>query len=82
MELNEAKEVAISLGKPSKMPCLSYDIPASLCKTGARLRKIKGSTCYGCYAFKGNYLYPSVQEGLMKRFDAFYKDGFVEAMIL
>ena len=82
MELNEAKAIAISLGKPSKMPCLSYNIPASLCKTGARLRKIKGSTCHGCYAFKGNYLFPMVQKGLMKRFKAFENPKFIDAMVV
>ena len=82
MELNEAKKIAISLGKPSKMPCLSYNIPASLCKTGARLRLIEGSTCHGCYAFKGNYLFPMVQKGLMKRFNAFENPKFIDAMVV
>jgi hypothetical protein len=82
MELNEATKVAISLGKPSKMPCLSYNIPASLCKTGGRLRKIKGSTCHNCYAFKGNYVFPSVQKALMKRFNAFDNPKFVDAMVV
>ena len=82
MLVKEAKEIAISLGKPSKMPCLSYNIPASLCKTGARLRKIKGSTCHGCYAFKGNYLFPDVQKGLMKRFNAFDNPKFIDAMVV
>ena len=82
MTRKEADAIIPRLGKASKMPCKTYNIPASLCKTEARLRKIKGSTCYGCYAFKGNYLFPSVQEGMMKRFDAFYEDGFVEAMII
>ena len=82
MELNEAKAVAISLGKPSKMPCLSYNIPASLCKTGAKLRLIEGSTCHKCYAFKGNYLFPMVQKGLMKRFKAFENPKFIDAMVV
>ena len=82
MLVKEAKEIAISLGKPSKMPCLSYNIPASLCKTGARLRKIKGSTCYSCYALKGNYLFPDVQKGLMKRFNAFDNPKFIDAMVV
>jgi len=80
MQLKEAREVVVSLGKAGKMPCKTYNIPASLCKTGARLRKIVGSTCHGCYAFKGNYLYPSVKEGLMRRFNAFKHPRWVEAM--
>ena len=42
--IKEAKTIMISLGKAGKMPCKTYNIPASLCKTGARLRKIVGST--------------------------------------
>ena len=76
----EAQKIMISLGRAGKMPCPTYNTPAKMCKTGARLRKIKGSTCYGCYAFKGNYLFPNVQEGLMRRFDAFNHPRWVEAM--
>ena len=80
MNLSEAKQIVVSLGKPSKMPCPSYNTPATLCVTGSRLRKIKGSTCSGCYAMKGNYLYPNVNQGLYKRFIAFNHPRFVEAM--
>ena len=80
MKLNEAKQIIVSLGKTSKMPCPSYNTPATLCVTGSRLRKIKGSTCNGCYAMKGNYVFPLVQKGLTKRFNAFKHERFVEAM--
>ena len=80
MKLAEAKQIIVSLGKTSKMPCPSYNTPATLCVTGSRLRKIKGSTCNGCYAMKGNYLYTNVQEGLYKRFNAFDHPQFTEAM--
>ena len=80
MKPKQAKEICISLGNASKMPCKTYNIPASLCKTGGRLRKVKGSTCHNCYAFKGNYLFPSVRQGLMKRFKAFSHPKFVTAM--
>jgi len=76
----EAKEIMISLGRAGKMPCPTYNTPASLCKTGSKLRKIEGSTCKGCYAMKHNYLFPSVQAGLTKRFHAFLHPRFVEAM--
>ena len=71
MKLAEAKQIIVSLGRAGKMPCPTYNTPAKLCKTGSRLRKIKGSTCNGCYAMKGNYLFPNVTQGLQKRFDAF-----------
>ena len=37
------------------MPGLSYSLPAWACKTGAKLAKIPGTPCFGCYAMKGNY---------------------------
>ena len=80
MKLAEAKQIIVSLGRAGKMPCPTYNTPAKLCKTGSRLRKIKGSTCNGCYAMKGNYLFPNVTQGLQKRFDAFRHIRFVEAM--
>ena len=80
MKLAEAKQIVVSLGKAGKMPCPTYNTPAKLCVTGSRLRKIKGSTCSGCYAMKGNYLYPSVAQGLKKRFNAFDHPQFTEAM--
>ena len=76
----EAKKVMISLGRAGKMPCPTYNTPASLCVTGSKLRDIEGTTCEGCYAMKGNYLFPNVQEGLTKRFHAFLHPRFVEAM--
>jgi len=80
MNIKQAKEIVVSLGKPSKMPCPSYNTPASLCVTGSKLRKVKGSTCHKCYAMKGNYTRPNVRVWLKKRFDAFEHERFVEAM--
>ena len=77
----QAKQIMISLGRAGKMPCPTYNTPAKRCVTGSKLRKTKGSTCHGCYAMKGNYLFPSVQQGLEKRFEAFLHPRFVEAMI-
>ena len=57
------------LSKPSKMPSYAYSLPAKKCITGAKLRAIKGSVCYGCYAFKGNYVWSNVQKCLDKRLD-------------
>jgi hypothetical protein len=61
---------ASGLGRPSKMPGFSTSLPAKECKNGAKLRKVKGSVCEGCYAYKGNYGTPSVQKGLYRRFTA------------
>ena len=48
----EAKEITGGLSKPSKMPGPSYNLPAAACITGAKLAKVPGTVCYGCYALK------------------------------
>ena len=55
MKVKDAKEITGSLTRTSKMPGLSYSLPAWECKTGSKLRKIKNSVCSACYALKGNY---------------------------
>ncbi len=56
------------LGQPSKMPCPSYSLPASACKTGQKLAKVAGSTCSHCYADgRGNYRFQNVQNTLHAR---------------
>jgi len=76
-----AIKITGSLGKPSKMPGLSYGISATLCKVGAALAKIKGSTCEGCYALKANYSYPSVKAAHAKRVAGLTDPQWPEAMI-
>jgi len=55
MKIIDAKKITGSLTRTSKMPGLSYSLPAWECKTGSQLRKIKNSVCSMCYALKGNY---------------------------
>jgi hypothetical protein len=57
------------LGKPSKMPSFSYNLPALECKVGSKLRLVEGSVCWKCYALKGRYMFPNVQNALYKRLD-------------
>ncbi len=76
-----AIKVTGSLGKPSKMPGLSYGISAKLCKVGAALAKIKGSTCHNCYALKANYSYPSVQAAHAKRAAGIDDPNWTSAMV-
>jgi hypothetical protein len=59
-----------TLSDPSKMPCFSYSIPAKHCQTGSKLRLVKGSTCSDCYAMKGRYPFPNVQNAMNTRFDS------------
>jgi len=81
-DYNQAIQITGGLSKPSKMPCPSYSIPASLCKTGSKLAKVKNSVCEGCYALKGFYRMPNVQRSLKNRFNKILKPEWVNAMAL
>lgn len=65
--IREHNEAVGGLGLPSKMPGYAYGISATLCATGSKLREVPGSPCYGCYAMKNNYRYPSVMRSHEKR---------------
>jgi hypothetical protein len=69
-----------NLSKPSKMPCHGFGIPASLCVTGSKLRKIPGTVCNKCYTFSGFYAFPSVQKALILRCQALENPQWPEAM--
>lgn len=81
LTLKAAKEIAGTLGKPSKMPGMSYGISAKSCKTGSALAKIPGTVCHGCYALKANYSYPSVMKAHTKRGDSLNHPQWVQAMV-
>jgi hypothetical protein len=82
MPLNkkQAKEITGGLSKPSKMPGPAFNLPASRCITGAKLVKIPGSICHGCYALKGRYRFKNVQNALERRRQALSSPRWVEAM--
>lgn len=77
----EARQITGGLSKPSKMPGPAYNLPAWACQTGSKLRKVKGSPCYGCYAFKGRYNFSNVQQALRRRLDALESPLWVDAMV-
>ena len=81
MKTKEAKDIVGGLTYTSKMPCPSISIPSSACITGAKLVQIKGSTCEGCYTFKGMYNFPAGKLARDKRLDSLYKLRWVEAMV-
>ena len=62
------------------MPCYSYNLPATKCITGSKMAKIKGTTCYDCYALKGMYNFPVVKEAMMRRYEAINHPEWVFAM--
>ena len=64
------------------MPGPAYNIPASQCITGAKLVNVKGSTCSGCYALKGNYIrFPAVQKAMERRARSLVHDSWITAMV-
>ena len=65
-----AAEFIGGLSKPSKMPGKSFGFSARLCKTGAKLRDIEGSTCHKCYALKGAYTWKSTVAAHARRWAA------------
>ena len=68
MKVKDAKALTGGgLGSPSKMPGTSYGISAHNCITGAKLAKIEGSVCHGCYALRANYNYQSVKTAHQRR---------------
>jgi len=52
------------LSSPSKMPCKSWGLPVSSCKTGQKLMKKPNTVCSSCYAAKGFFRMPTVQSRL------------------
>ena len=82
MKIKEAKEITGSLTRTSKMPGLSYSLPAWECKTGSKLRNIKGSVCASCYALKGNYTrYPAIKAAQYVRLEALKDQRWIAAMV-
>jgi len=81
MNIKQSKKIIISLSEPDKMPGYAYGLPAWECKTGAKLVKVPGSVCAGCYALKGNYArFPKIKKSQYKRLASISRPEWVEAM--
>ena len=81
MLIKEAIAITGGLSKPSKMPGPAYNLPAAACLTGAKLVKVPGSTCSGCYALKGRYRFGNVQKALNRRLKALEDPRWIAGMI-
>ena len=78
----DAKKIVHGLTETKKMPSFSYSLPADMCQTGAKLRKIPGTPCFGCYAFKGNYArYPAIKAAQYRRLKSLENPLWVDAMV-
>ena len=69
------------LSNTSKLGCKSISLNAKSCKTGSKLAKKKGSVCFGCYALKGCYQFPVVQNAMERRMKFFYHKDFIPIMV-
>ena len=78
----EAERITGGLSAPGKMPEGSYNLPATACQTGAKLREIPGTPCYKCYAFKGRYNFPDVKNALQRRLESLDKPYWIHAMVV
>jgi len=82
MKVKDAVKITGSMTRTSKMPGLSYSLPAWECQVGAKLRAVKGSVCSGCYALKGNYTrYPAIKAAQYYRLQSLRHPQWIPAMI-
>ena len=82
MKVKEAAAITGSMTRTSKMPGLSYSLPAWECKTGSKLRKIKNSVCSMCYALKCNYTrYKAIKAAQYVRLAALQDARWTAAMV-
>ena len=81
--IKQAEEMVGGLSAPSKMPSYAWSISAKRCNIGSKLAKVKDSVCYNCYALKGRYMFPMVQDALERRYKAWEsnREQWVDAMI-
>ena len=81
--LRAAKDIVGGWTVTSKMPTISYSIPAEECKTGSKLRLIKDTVCSDCYALKGNYVRyaKNIKPAMYKRLDSIINPLWVKAMV-
>ena len=79
--IKTAESIIGGLTTTSKMPSLSLSLPAKECNKGSKLREIKGSVCFNCYAMKGCYSWKPVQKAQYKRLKALAHPQWVDAMV-
>jgi len=80
MKTKDNLKIVGGLAKPSKMPGWAYGLPAAECKTGSKLAQQENTTCSGCYALKGCYVFPVVQAAQYRRLEAIRHPQWVNAM--
>lgn len=79
--LKQLQDKVGSLSTPSKMPGYGYSTSADDCITGSKLANIKGSICSICYARKGRYVFPNVQNAMKKRLESLERLDWIDTMV-
>ena len=79
--LKQLQDKVGSLSVPSKMPGHGYSTPADDCITGSKLANVKGSICSICYARKGRYVFPNVQNAMKKRLKSLERLDWIDTMV-
>ena len=69
------------LSNTSKLGVKSISLNAKKCINGSKLAKIKGSVCFKCYALRGCYQFPIVQDAMQRRLDFFNSPNFIPIMV-
>jgi hypothetical protein len=82
LTLKEAYKIIYGISKPSKMPGYGWSIPPHRCITGSKLRKVSGTGCAICYAWKGRYSFKEAQYAMARRFQSFKGKRWVDAMVV
>ncbi|MGH1373589.1 MAG: GP88 family protein [Cellvibrionaceae bacterium] len=80
MTYADAKLITGGLARTSKMPCPSWGIPASYCKTGQKLRKLARTSCNVCYAMRG-FINGFARQAYERRYQNRNHPQWVEAMV-
>ena len=76
-----ASRITGGLSYPTKMPCPAWGISATRCRVGSLLAKQAGTVCSACYAMRGRYLFPAVQEALERRYRGLFHELWTPSMI-
>ena len=64
------------LERTDGLKCTTTNIHPKYCNTGSKLRLIKGTPCSGCYGHKGNYLFPTVQSAMDRKYETLMTDRY------
>ncbi len=80
--VGKARAIIGSLGFPSKMPGTSFGLPATACILGAKLAKIKGTSCSVCYALKDRYQWGNPLKAQQRRLAGLSHPRWIDAMVL